>query len=124
MVVLRRSTVVQMASEFANYAKTLLKTIKVYIYERKMSNLAIKMLDEHLSKVKTVPNIQSMQYIQEIKLAVAELEITCLREKSRVNLIKLEEKCETSDTLQVMVILRNLLQHHIKRNKVNLSKLK
>lgn len=46
----------------------------------------------HWNKVKPVPNVQNMHYSFLVKVGVADIALTYLTEKSRINLVKLKEE--------------------------------
>lgn len=64
-----------------------------------MQDFTDNMLGELQNKVKPVPNIQSKHNIFPSKVAVPDVALIGLSEKSRIHLVKLEVDCETDDTL-------------------------
>lgn len=55
------------------------------------------MLDGHCNGI-LVPNNQSMRKIIPLKVAIADVAMTCFSKKSTINLVNLEYECEAHDT--------------------------
>lgn len=58
-----------------------------------MQDIIVKMLDERWNKTKIIPNLQSIHYMLPVKEGVADVAMTFLNLKYRINMIKLKEEC-------------------------------